>query len=336
LAKGVRGICISMKRKERIGIPRSLLYYKYFPLWKTFFEELGCEVVLSDPSNAEILNLGSRCAIDEICIPLKLYYGHIQNLLRKDIDLLFVPRYVSLTFGTYMCPKFLALPDMIRGTIANIPPLLEMDVDLRKRSKLSSAVATGRRLKRPLPVIKRAYGKAVKNYRAFIALMEQGANFREAMTGGGKPAPSGAKKLSIAVIGHGYNVHDSFINMDLLKHLKKMDAEVIVLENLPSEIFKHATSVSSSLKNYWGNEEEILSAVNHIFARKSADGIIFLCSFCCGPDSLIDELITRNARAAGIPYICLVLDEHSGSAGVITRIEAFVDMIARKKRAQKK
>ena len=63
--------------------------------------------------------------------------------------------------------------------------------------------------------------------------------------------------------------------------------------------------------------------------------MIFICSFCCGPDSLIDEIITRDARKINLPYICLVLDEHSGQAGVITRIEAFVDMIIRKKKTLK-
>lgn len=29
----------------RIGIPRALLYYQYYPMWQTFFEELGAEVV---------------------------------------------------------------------------------------------------------------------------------------------------------------------------------------------------------------------------------------------------------------------------------------------------
>ena len=55
----------------------------------------------------------------------------------------------------------------------------------------------------------------------------------------------------------------------------------------------------------------------------------------CNPaiiSPLIDEIITRDAKKLDLPYICLVLDEHSGQAGVVTRVEAFVDMIIRKKR----
>ncbi|MDD1779046.1 MAG: acyl-CoA dehydratase activase-related protein [Candidatus Helarchaeota archaeon] len=329
-----------IKIKNIIGIPRSLLYYKYFPLWKTFFEELDFEVVVSDKSNMHTVEVGGHYAIDEICIPLKLYFGHLVNLLEKKVDYLFVPRYISTTMGTYMCPKFLGLPDLVRGTMDNLPPIIEMDIDLRKKPKYASAIQTGRQLKRSLSQIQKAYTKAVQNYHYFRNLMVQGLSYQQAMniTNGGvenfQPKPSKHNGVKIGIIGHGYNIHDPYINMDLLKKLRKMNVQVITLENLPLEIFKERTIITNTLKNYWGNEEEILSAVNYLFKDKTLDGLIFICSFCCGPDSLIDELITRDAKKLELPYISLVLDEHSGQAGVITRVEAFVDMIIRKKRAE--
>lgn len=325
---------------KTIGIPRSLLYYKYFPLWKTFFEELGYEVVVSDKSTNKIVEVGGKYAIDEICIPLKLYYGHLINLLEKKVDFLFVPRYISTTLGTYMCPKFLGLPDLVRGTMDKVPPIIEMDIDLWKKPKYASAIQTGRQLKCSFSQIQKAYVNAVKNYHYFRNLMVQGLTFQQAMNiiNGGvenfQPKPSKHNGVKIGIIGHGYNVHDSYINMDLLKKLRKMNVQVVTLENLPLEIFKERTIITNTLKNYWGNEEEILSAVNYLFKDKTLDGLIFICSFCCGPDSLIDELITRDARKLDLPYISLVIDEHSGQAGVITRVEAFVDMIIRKKRSQ--
>ncbi|MHA1266664.1 MAG: acyl-CoA dehydratase activase-related protein [Candidatus Helarchaeota archaeon] len=332
-----------IKIKKKIGIPRSLLYYKYFPLWKTFFEELGFEIVVSDKSNSQIVEIGSRYAIDEICIPLKLYYGHLINLLEKEMDYLFVPRYISTTFGTYMCPKFLGLPDMVRGTMDNLPPIIEMDVDLRKMPKYLTALRTGRQLNRSVLQIRKAYERAIKNYHYFRDLMLKGLSFQQAINiiNAGirdfqpKPRKHNGTEAKIAIIGHGYNVHDPFINMNLFKKLREMQVQVVTLENLPLEIFKNQTIITNTLKNYWGNEEEILSAVDYLFKDPELDGLIFICSFCCGPDSLIDELITRDAKKLNIPYISLVLDEHSGQAGVITRIEAFVDMIIRKKRGLK-
>lgn len=327
--------------QKRVGIPRSLLYYKYYPLWKTFFEELGFEVVVSDESTSKIVEIGSRHAIDEICIPLKLYYGHLINLLQKEIDFLFVPRYISTTFGTYMCPKFLGLPDMVRGTMDNLPPIIEMNVDLRKKPIYASAIQTGRQLNRSLSQIQKAYEKAIKSYHYFRNLMVKGLTFKRAMNLINKnienfePKQRKYNGVKIGIIGHGYNVHDQYINMNLFRKLREMNVRAITLENLPLEIFKEKTIITNTLKNYWGNEEEILSAVNYLFKDKTLDGLIFICSFCCGPDSLIDELITRDSKKLSIPYISLVLDEHSGQTGVITRIEAFVDMIIRKKRGLK-
>ncbi len=318
------------------------MYYKYYPIWKAFFEELDFEVVLSDKTNNKIMDEGSRYAIDEICIPLKLYYGHVLNLIRKEIDYLFVPRYISTTFGTYMCPKFLGLPDMVRGTLDNLPTIIELEIDLRKKPNFYSAYETGRQLNRPVSKIMKAFNKSIKIYKFFREIMERGFTFQQALALINKnpseipqKAEENNAEATIAIIGHGYNIHEPFINMDLLKKLKKMNVKVITLENLPIDIFKKRTIITNTLKNYWGNEEEILSAMNYLFEQKDIDGIIFICSFCCGPDSLIDEIITRDAKKINLPYICLVLDEHSGQAGVITRIEAFVDMIIRKKKTLK-
>ncbi|MHA1231143.1 MAG: acyl-CoA dehydratase activase-related protein, partial [Candidatus Helarchaeota archaeon] len=230
------------------------------------------------------------------------------------------------------------LPDMVRGTIDNLPPIIEFEVDLRKIPKFMSAYKLGRSLGKSPLVIKRAYEKAINDYKYFRELMVQGLSFQKAINvirsnkRDFKPKiKEDNYEVKIALIGHGYNIHDTFINMDLIKKLYKMNAKVITLENLPLHIFKKKTMINT-LKNYWENEEEILSAVNYIFNMPDIDGIIFICSFCCGPDSLIDEIMTRDSKKYGIPYITLVLDEHSGQAGVITRVEAFVDMIIRKKR----
>ncbi len=65
--------------------------------------------------------------------------------------------------------------------------------------------------------------------------------------------------------------------------------------------------------------------------RKEVDGVVFLVSFACGPDSLISELIMRDMKVVGLPFLEITMDEHSGEAGLLTRIESFVEMVRRKK-----
>ena len=63
------------------------------------------------------------------------------------------------------------------------------------------------------------------------------------------------------------------------------------------------------------------------------DGIITINAFGCGPDSIMVDRISRIARKLNKPILNLSIDEQTGEAGFITRIEAFTDMLFRKKRA---
>jgi predicted nucleotide-binding protein (sugar kinase/HSP70/actin superfamily) len=139
--------------------------------------------------------------------------------------------------------------------------------------------------------------------------------------------------LKFLLLGHAYNLFDGFVNLDFIKKLNDQGVEVITIENMPEWVFKEPVIVNQKLKNYWRHEEELMAAVRYFLTkgRKEIDGVIFLISFACGPDSLISELIMHDLKAVGIPYIAIIIDEHSGDAGLLTRIQSFTDMIKRKK-----
>ena len=92
----------------RIGIPQGLLYYEYGRLWESFLRELGLTVVLSGQTTQAMMDYSS--GLDELCLPAKVFIGHC-IALRKQVDLLFVPRVVSMSRGQYMCPQMIAMPD---------------------------------------------------------------------------------------------------------------------------------------------------------------------------------------------------------------------------------
>ncbi|MCG8532537.1 MAG: acyl-CoA dehydratase activase-related protein, partial [Desulfovibrionales bacterium] len=91
---------------KTVGIPRCLFYYNYFPGWNEFFHGFGAKVILSPPTNKKILDLGVQQAVDEVCLPVKLFFGHVE-ILKKKVDYLFVPRIMSVTPKEWICPKFL-------------------------------------------------------------------------------------------------------------------------------------------------------------------------------------------------------------------------------------
>jgi len=81
-------------KKQIVGIPRALFYWKKPHFWPAFFEGLGLEVLLSPKSNKEIIEEGVKAADAETCFSLKVLYGHILWLDGK-VDFIFVPRLKS-------------------------------------------------------------------------------------------------------------------------------------------------------------------------------------------------------------------------------------------------
>ena len=103
----------------RIGIPRALLYYYYYPFWKALFESLGCEVVLSDETNAKVMEDGASVTVSELCVPIKIFNGHIVNLLQKQVDYIFLPQFIA-NGKEFYCPKFMAISEVSQYSIPHL------------------------------------------------------------------------------------------------------------------------------------------------------------------------------------------------------------------------
>ncbi|HHX77624.1 MAG TPA: hypothetical protein GX697_04680, partial [Firmicutes bacterium] len=117
---------------KTVGIPRALLYYNYYPCWRKFFETLGVKVVLSDRTTKKTVDAGVKTAVDETCLPVKVFMGHLFDLKEKKVDYIFCPRIISVEPRRYLCPKFLGLPNMAQNLIKDLPPLLDLEVNLNK------------------------------------------------------------------------------------------------------------------------------------------------------------------------------------------------------------
>ena len=120
--------------------------------------------------------------------------------------------------------------------------------------------------------------------------------------------------------------------MKVIDKLEKMDAQVYTSLQLSDEQLDEGI-VSLGNEKYWANEDEMTGTAGHYLKDSKVDGVITITAFGCGPDSLMVERITRRAKQFNKPLLNLTIDEQTGEAGFVTRIEAFVDMLFRKKRA---
>lgn len=322
----------------KVGIPRALYYYQYYPACKAFFEELGAETVLSPPTNKAILSSGSARAVGETCLPVKVFFGHVRFLVDK-CDCVFIPAIRSLGRKAYHCSKFLGLPDMTKALIPECPPILDPEIDLNKgKRRLYQIIHTlGRYFTSEKSRVKKAAEEAWKANLAYSNRMsEEGITPIQALEGACRRKEEMERddnvlpRLRIGIIGHPYVIYDDYINHRLISRLQAMGVEILTPEMAGEETLYVAMTRLVS-KQHWSFEADIIGA-GECYLEARVDGIISVAVFGCGPDSMLVSVVQRRAREFRTPFLHLSLDEHTSEGGLVTRLEAFLDMVERRKR----
>ncbi len=317
----------------RIGIPRALFYYQYFPLWKTLFEALGYEVVLSQPTNKEILRQGIELCVDDACLPIKIFHGHVANLIGK-VDMIYIPRIVSVEPREYICPKFLGLPDMIKNSVSKIPYIVDAEFNMYKGRYyiLYHLLNLCKILNINPSRMLLAYGKAMYAQRQFEKLLVKKSAvpldiFDQKQEKQSQPYIKEDNNIKVLLLGHNYNIYDDYISMGLIRKLRKHKIDFITCEMVEkNEIQEGNKKLSKDL--FWTLGKKTIGTAYYFLERKQVDGVIHIASFGCGPDSLVGELIEKRIkREFKIPFLNLNIDEHAGEAGFNTRLEAFLDVL---------
>jgi predicted nucleotide-binding protein (sugar kinase/HSP70/actin superfamily) len=115
----------------------------------------------------------------------------------------------------------------------------------------------------------------------------------------------------------------------LLDRLRALQVRVLTPEVVPPAE-RWACVQALGQVPYWTYEDEYVGAAGSLLHR-GVDGLLSVSAFGCAPDSVMSSVLAQTARQAQVPHMALVLDEHSGEAGLVTRLEAFVDMLARRR-----
>ena len=292
--------------------------------------QLGAEVTLSNPTSKKTVNVGTVFADNELCLPVKVFYGHLMDL-KERVDAIFVPRIVSVVKNEYTCPKFLGLPDMSRALDDNMPEIIDTKIDMQTgwREYMKSVLELGSRFSSSRMKILGAYMNGVTALREYHHQMLSGKTPIELLEG--KDITVEKPRLKVGLAGHPYNIYDRYISMNLIKRLKSMGVDVVTAEMIPESVIELETSRLPK-KLFWTYEKDVVGTVYHWANSKAVDGIIYVLSFACGPDSIVQVLLEHELKKENnVPMMPIVIDEHSAEAGMITRVEAFVDMLSRKK-----
>ncbi len=156
--------------------------------------------------------------------------------------------------------------------------------------------------------------------------------------------------LQIGIVGEIYTILEPFVSMNIEEKLGEMGVLVDRSISLTTWIEEHLylgfykkkerqNKLKEAAKPYLNHAvgghglESVGESV--LYAEKNYDGIIHLAPFTCMPEIIARSLLPVVSRDHNIPILSLSLDEHTGEAGYITRLEAFVDLLSRKRKKEK-
>jgi len=159
------------------------------------------------------------------------------------------------------------------------------------------------------------------------------------------PVDLNMRPLRIGIVGEIYVMLEPFVNLDIEKHLGRLGVEVersiYLSEWVNDHLFMGLLKIKGSkearkcappyINHFVGGHGQETVGSTVMFANQKYDGVIQVQPFTCMPEIVAESILPSVSRDLGIPTFCLIFDEHSGDAGVQTRLEAFVDLLARNK-----
>lgn len=289
----------------RVGVPRSILHYEFDGAIARFLEALGIDVALSPPTNREIFLAGKRLVIDELCFPIKIFVGHVAYLAAREVDRIVVPVVVGHENDcVFPCHPRSRLADIVRALgVCDETRLLSPAF----RFNAAGLTAGGFR------ELAGALGRSDDACDRALAAIRDRTEARGAVPDDGR--------TTLGLVGHPYVVRDAWANSHLVERLERLgcrvlteaDAEPIGYAPEGTGLHFDLAARTLTLARRWDRSPEV-------------DGIVFLLPFNCGPDG---DIARYMAETTAKPMLTLVLDELQSSAGLVTRLEAFVDLLQR-------
>jgi predicted CoA-substrate-specific enzyme activase len=314
------------KFRGEIGFNRSFLVNTYYPLYSTFFTELGFRPVVPDSYSQEgIDRIGAS-----LCYPIELAHGFFYSLIEmKDPpEFIFLPHFKSVPAqnghsASEICPLAQGetfylrtafkdkLDHLKRNGTKLLTPLLDLKGGLAtaREPLVETAVHMGIRRKEA----QKAFNKACNQQMACLAEMKKIG--QKAL----RELEVDSNKIAVVIFARPYNGFVEEAHMGIPHKLASRGVMIIPLDFLTLD------NEESKRHMYWGMGQLIMKAARFVKRHPQLFGT-FITNFSCGPDSFLigyfRDIMDRK------PSLTLELDSHTADAGLETRVEAFLDIIA--------
>ena len=323
-----------------VGIPRALNMYENYPFWHELFTQLGFHVELSDPSSKKTYEAGIESMPSEsVCYPAKLSHGHIMDLLKRDIDFIWMPcvrwerQEDEGANNHYNCPIVMSysealklnVDDLQESDISFMNPFLPYDDKNALKLRLFEQLGKGGKLAQALE----AHGKTVPEMptQAEINMAVEVAwqidlDFKDAMRAKGEETLRWLEETGghgIVLAGRPYH-NDREINHAIPELITSFGLAVFTEDSIA-----HLGNLERNLRIYdqWMYHTRLYNAAKVVCQRKDLD-LIQLNSFGCGLDALTTDQVQEILEASGKVYTVLKIDEVSNLGAARIRVRSLL------------
>ena len=297
------------KTKGTIGIPRALLTHTLYPMFSTFFDELGYEVILSDIDEERELQTNAP-----FCFPIQILHGAVLDLIKKEVDMIFVPHMHGLpSEGKWMdatfCPVTQGSPYFIRQAFKDakfLNPLLSFVRGYESNKALVKMAV--KELNQPKGLAEQAFKKAISKQKAVEKqFLDWGKEHLEKLKENGE--------IGIILLGRSYNAFPPETSQLIPKKLSSMGVTVIPFDFLEKQ---NVHDIPWYFSNYVKIAIDLAAENENLF-------LLYINSFSCTIDAFVQNYVRSELRNK--PYLFLELDAHTADAGTQTRLEAYLEII---------
>jgi predicted nucleotide-binding protein (sugar kinase/HSP70/actin superfamily) len=333
---------------------------------KSFVEDLGAEVVLPPKTSKRTMEIGVESSPELICMPFKITLGNFIEALDRGADTVFMAagaRKCRFGYYHYLQEKaldrrgkkyrlvpvsqyspyefvFRLMPSVFGVSPTRVTRALYM---MFERSLLTQQLRRMLNRKRAVD-----FSGAEKLEKQALRLVEEAHSLSDVRRArrrlGDMLALNGRRsEVRIGLVGEIYFMIEQFANQEIEKELARLGVEVLFERSLFHHLM-HLLHIDRSsyrsrrlAKRYLrecpgGEAIRTVGEAIHFVEKLHVDGIVHIFPFTCMPENIALEGLHQLSEDTGVPVLSLSFDEHTSRTGILTRVEAFVDLMKRRKR----
>lgn len=306
-----------------IGIPRVLNMYEDYPFWFTFFTTLGFRVVISDRSSKSLYKKGiESIASETVCYPAKMVHGHIQNLIKKGVNVIFYPCITNekkedySADNHYNCPVVISYSEVIKNNvdelrkgITYINPFLSLNDKEKLKKRLHDELS---RIFKGITKedINKAVNRATKEQEAFkLEIQKEGERALKEIEDNNIKA--------IVLSGRPYHL-DPEINHGIPELINSLGMAVITEDSIC-----HLAKIERPLRvvDQWVYHSRLYRAASLVKENKNLE-LVQLNSFGCGLDAVTTDQVQEILSETSKIYTCIKIDEGNNLGAAKIRLRS--------------